>query len=117
MDDLNRNWLLVSQNPDRWINIATARGLDVSKDGTSKLWWISNAAPALLNKAETQRVLDVIGPWPLAASEDGALPFPEPPSPPTPLSSLGEGEPIPPAPLEKGGEMEGRLRRLRRRVG
>jgi hypothetical protein len=87
MDEANRSWLLVSRNPDRWINIATARGLDVNKDGTSKLWWISNAAPALLNREETRTVLAAIGPWPLEASEDGALPLVE----------------IPPAPLEKGG--------------
>lgn len=88
---VNRSWILVSENPDRWINIATARGLDVSKDGTSKLWWISNAAPALLNRAETERVLAAIGPWPLEGSPDGALPL-EMPSPPAPLPG-GRGEP------------------------
>jgi hypothetical protein len=104
MDEPNRSWLLVSRNPDRWINIATARGLDVSSDGTSKLWWISNAAPALLNREETRTVLAAIGPFPLEGSPDGALPFPEP-SPPSPLSQGGEGE------------LDGRLRRPRRRAG
>jgi len=106
--DLNRRngWVLVSEKPDRWINLDSARGLDVSSDGSSKLWWTANNNPALLNAQETASLLAVIDPYYLTGRQ-------------LEIPTLLASEPSPPSPLSPGGEgeLEGRLRRPRRRAG
>jgi hypothetical protein len=54
------NWILLSDQPEHWINLDTVRGLKVAKDGTSKLWWAGNPAPVKLGAAETAHILAAV---------------------------------------------------------
>jgi hypothetical protein len=46
------NWILINEAPERWINLAAVRGLDVAKDGTGHLWWVGSNTPAMLSAPE-----------------------------------------------------------------